>query len=158
MADEIDTRQAIAAAKEAFNTFSQSGKEYRMDACSGCMMPLPSEWTNSLTRRFWNTALRKTARRLEQPRATFSCTSKKFSRTSIWQELSDFQSRHGTGGRGGHIYALEFERRFDRDQGGSGNRCGMHGRYQAQRDERDATEVLMDAFHEPVCLLALSIS
>src|SRR6201984_1180740 len=31
MADEIDTRQAIAAAKDAFNTFSQSGKEYRMD-------------------------------------------------------------------------------------------------------------------------------
>jgi aldehyde dehydrogenase (NAD+) len=31
MADEIDTRQAIAAAKEAFNAFSQSGKEYRMD-------------------------------------------------------------------------------------------------------------------------------
>src|SRR6267154_341510 len=31
MADEIDTRQAIAAAKEAFDTFSQSSKEYRMD-------------------------------------------------------------------------------------------------------------------------------
>src|SRR6266581_6634 len=31
MADEIDTRQAIAAAREAFNTFSQSSKEYRMD-------------------------------------------------------------------------------------------------------------------------------
>src|SRR6201998_2673373 len=31
MADEIDTRRAIAAAKEAFNTFSQSSKEYRMD-------------------------------------------------------------------------------------------------------------------------------
>jgi aldehyde dehydrogenase (NAD+) len=31
MADEIDTRHAIAAAKEAFNTFSQSSKEYRMD-------------------------------------------------------------------------------------------------------------------------------
>jgi aldehyde dehydrogenase (NAD+) len=31
MADDIDTRQAIVAAKEAFNTFSQSGKEYRMD-------------------------------------------------------------------------------------------------------------------------------
>src|ERR1700749_559686 len=31
MADEIDTRQAIAAAKEAFSTFSQSSKEYRMD-------------------------------------------------------------------------------------------------------------------------------
>src|SRR6202051_4136329 len=31
MADEIDPRQAIAAAKEAFNTFSQSSKEYRMD-------------------------------------------------------------------------------------------------------------------------------
>src|ERR1700721_4863726 len=31
MADEIDTRKAIDAAKEAFNTFSQSSKEYRMD-------------------------------------------------------------------------------------------------------------------------------
>jgi hypothetical protein len=31
MSDEIDTRQAIAAAKQAFNTFSQSSKEYRMD-------------------------------------------------------------------------------------------------------------------------------
>src|ERR1700753_4242359 len=31
MADEIDTREAIAAAKEAFNSFSQSSKEYRMD-------------------------------------------------------------------------------------------------------------------------------
>src|SRR5580692_10590022 len=31
MADEIDTRQAIGAAKEAFNTFSQCSKEYRMD-------------------------------------------------------------------------------------------------------------------------------
>src|SRR5246500_5286883 len=31
MADEIDTRQAIAAAKDAFNTFSQTDKEYRMD-------------------------------------------------------------------------------------------------------------------------------
>src|ERR1700758_2467905 len=31
MADEIDTRQAIGAAKDAFNTFSQSSKEYRME-------------------------------------------------------------------------------------------------------------------------------
>ena len=31
MADEIDTRNAIGAAKEAFNTFSQSSKEYRME-------------------------------------------------------------------------------------------------------------------------------
>src|SRR5258707_5894170 len=31
MADEIDTRHAIAAAKDAFNTFSQSSKEYRID-------------------------------------------------------------------------------------------------------------------------------
>src|SRR6201996_6641676 len=31
MANEIDTRQAIAAAQEAFHTFSQSSKEYRMD-------------------------------------------------------------------------------------------------------------------------------
>src|SRR5437899_9323567 len=31
LADEIDTREAIGAAKEGFNTFSQSSKEYRMD-------------------------------------------------------------------------------------------------------------------------------
>src|ERR1700689_1572711 len=31
MADEIDTRNAIGAAKEAFNTFSQSSKENRID-------------------------------------------------------------------------------------------------------------------------------
>src|ERR1700684_1574130 len=31
MADEVDTRQAISAAKEAFNTFAQSSKEYRME-------------------------------------------------------------------------------------------------------------------------------
>src|SRR6201998_4940654 len=31
LADEIHTRKAIGAAKEAFNTFSQSSKEYRMD-------------------------------------------------------------------------------------------------------------------------------
>src|SRR5260221_249500 len=31
LADEIGTRKAIGAAKEAFNTFSQSSKEYRMD-------------------------------------------------------------------------------------------------------------------------------
>src|SRR5260221_8400569 len=31
MADEIDTRQAIAAAKQAFKTFSQIGKEERMN-------------------------------------------------------------------------------------------------------------------------------
>src|ERR1700722_14627235 len=30
MADEIDTRKAIGAAKEAFNSFSQSSKESRM--------------------------------------------------------------------------------------------------------------------------------
>src|SRR5271169_4949737 len=31
MADQIDTRQAIAAAKEAFKTFSQTSREERME-------------------------------------------------------------------------------------------------------------------------------
>jgi aldehyde dehydrogenase (NAD+) len=31
MADEVDTQQAIAAAKQAFDTFSQSSRQYRMD-------------------------------------------------------------------------------------------------------------------------------
>jgi len=35
-----------------------------------------------------------------------------------------------------------------RDQGGAGNRCRMHGRHQAQRDERYANRSVDDAFHE----------
>src|ERR1700727_307140 len=31
MADELDTRKAIGAAKTAFNSFAQSSKEYRME-------------------------------------------------------------------------------------------------------------------------------
>jgi hypothetical protein len=55
MADEIDTRQAIAAAKEAFKPFRKAARNTAWTACSGCMMPLTSEWINSLT---W-TALRQ---------------------------------------------------------------------------------------------------
>src|SRR5580658_2161371 len=63
MADEIDTRQAIAAAKEAFHTFRKEARNTAWTACNGCTTPWPSEWINSSTRRFWNTALCKTARR-----------------------------------------------------------------------------------------------
>src|SRR5438067_13842260 len=44
LADEIDTREAIGAAKEAFNTFSQSSKEYRMD----CLQRLHESVTNRM--------------------------------------------------------------------------------------------------------------
>src|SRR6266571_6745725 len=49
MADEIDTRQAIAAAKEAFNTFSQSSKEYRMDCLQLRSRRPASRWTSART-------------------------------------------------------------------------------------------------------------
>src|SRR5260370_15648825 len=42
--------------------FRKAARNTAWTACSGCMMPLPSEWISSLTRRFWNTALRKTAK------------------------------------------------------------------------------------------------
>ena len=50
MADEIDTRQAIAAAKEAFDTFSQSSKEYRIDCLqrlqvNASEVSQPSTWS-----------------------------------------------------------------------------------------------------------------
>src|SRR6202521_1904776 len=38
-------RRSIPSRKAARNT--------AWTACSGCMMPLPGEWINSLTRRFW---------------------------------------------------------------------------------------------------------
>jgi len=63
MADEIDTRQAIAAARRRSIPFRKAARNTAWTACSDCMMPLPSEWINSLKRRLWNTALRKNARR-----------------------------------------------------------------------------------------------
>jgi hypothetical protein len=140
MADEIDTRQAIAAAKEAFNTFSQSSKEYRMD----CLQRLHDAVAKRMDQLVDATVLEYGA---PQDRAKgsnnlaaniflhFKEVLKDF---DLEKNCRDFQSRHGTGGRGGHIHAVEFERRFDRDQGGSGNRCRMHCCHQAQRDERDA--------------------
>ena len=51
MADEIDTRKVIGAAKEAFNTFSQSSKEYRMEPLQQPQSRRGlSEWINSLKR------------------------------------------------------------------------------------------------------------
>jgi len=47
MADEIDTRKAIGAAKEAFNTFSQSSKEYRLELLQRLHDAVSSEWINS---------------------------------------------------------------------------------------------------------------
>ena len=140
MADEIDTRQAIAAAKEAFNTFSQSSKEYRMDR----LQRLHDAVAKRMDQLVDATVLEYGA---PQDRAkgsnnlasnTISALQRSSQGLRSGKNCRDFQSRHGTGGRGGHIYALEFERRFDRDQGGSGNRCRMHCCHQAQRDERDA--------------------
>ena len=85
MADEIDTRKAIAAAKEAFNTFSQSSKEYRMDCLQRLHDAVAKRMDQLVDATVWNTALRKTVRRAPTTsRRTFSCTSKKFSRTSTW--------------------------------------------------------------------------
>src|ERR1700734_2215577 len=63
MADEIDTRKAIGGAREAFNVFSQSSKEYRMERLQRLHDAVARRMINWLTRRFRNTALRKTARR-----------------------------------------------------------------------------------------------
>jgi hypothetical protein len=89
MADEIDTRKAIGAAKQAFNTFSQSSKDTGWSCCSGCTTPWPKEWINSLKPRSWNRARRKTVRRAPTvSRRTFSCTSRKSSKISSWSRLS----------------------------------------------------------------------
>jgi aldehyde dehydrogenase (NAD+) len=90
MADEIDAREAIGAAKEAFSSFSESSKEYRME----------------LLQRLHDAA----AKRMDQ---------------LVEATVVEY-------GAPGHIYAMEFERRLDRDQGGAGNRCRMHGRHQAR--------------------------
>src|ERR1700683_1589650 len=140
MADEIDTRQAIAAAKEAFNTFSQSSKEYRMD----CLQRLHDAVARRMDQLVDATVLEYGA---PQDRAKGSNNLAANIFLHFKEVLKDFDLARTVGtskvvmepaGGGGYIYALEFERRFDRDQGGSGNRCRMHCCHQAQRDERDA--------------------
>ena len=137
MADEIDTRKAIGAAKEAFNTFSQSSKEYRMD----CLQRLHDAVAKRMDQLVEATVVEYGA---PQDRAKgsnilaaniFLHFKKVLEGFRPGQNCRHIQGRDGAGRRGGHIYAMEFERRLDRDQGGTGNRCRMHGRHQAQRDE-----------------------
>src|ERR1700756_886841 len=63
MADEIDTRHAIAAAKEAFKTFSQSSKEYRMDCLQRLYEAVSKRMMTLWRRPFRNMAPRRTVRR-----------------------------------------------------------------------------------------------
>src|SRR5260370_11062927 len=126
MADEIDTREAIAAAKEAFNTFSQSGKEYRMD----CLQRLHDAVAKRMDQLVDATVLEYGAPQdregLEQPRGEhFPALQRSSQGLRSGKNCRDFQSRHGTGGRGGHIYPLEFARPSDRDSGRSGHRPRM---------------------------------
>jgi aldehyde dehydrogenase (NAD+) len=101
------------------------------------------------TRRFWNTAFRKTARRARTTlRPTFSCTSKKFSRTSIWQELSGLPKSSWNWRVWWAYLRLEFECGFDRDQGGSAIDAGCTVVIKPSEMSAMQTEVLMDAFHE----------
>jgi hypothetical protein len=54
MADEIDTHRPSPRPRRRSIPFRKAARNTAWTACSGCMMPLPSEWINSLTRRFWN--------------------------------------------------------------------------------------------------------
>src|ERR1700676_2070404 len=90
MADEIDTRQAIAAAKEAFNTFSQSSKEYRMD----CLQRLHDAVAKRMDQLVDATVVecgapQDRAKGSNNLAANIFLTSKKFSRTSIWKRPSE---------------------------------------------------------------------
>src|SRR6267143_1632154 len=89
MADEIDTRKAIGAAKEAFNTFSQSSKEYRLellqrlhDAVAKRMDQLVEATVVEYG------APQDRAKGSKTSRRTFSCTSRKSSKISTWSKLS----------------------------------------------------------------------
>src|SRR5579872_6490825 len=116
LADEIDTRKAISAAKEAFNTFSQSSKEYRMD----CLQRLHEAVAKRMDQLVEATVVEYGA---PQDRAKGSNNLAANIFLHFRKVLEDFdlvrtvgfQGRAGAGRRGGHIYAMEFERRLDRD-------------------------------------------
>src|SRR6202165_2860723 len=89
MADEIDARKAIGAAKEAFNSFSQSSKEYRMELLQRLHDAVAKRMDQLVEATVVNTAHRKTVRRAPTTsRRTFSCTSRKSSKISTWSKLS----------------------------------------------------------------------
>jgi len=103
--------------------------------------PWPSEWINSLKQRSWNTGAPQDRAKGSNNLAAkhFPALQEKSSKISTWSKLfGTSKIVMEPGRRSGHIYAMEFERRLDRDQGGAGNRCRMHGHHQAQRDERYA--------------------
>src|SRR6201987_1353378 len=140
LADEIDIRKAIGAAKEAFNTFSQSSKEYRMD----CLQRLHDAVAKRMDQLVEATVVEYGAPQ-DRAKGSNDLAANIFLHFKKVLEDFDLEKTVGTSKvvmepsrRGGHIHAMEFERRLDRDQGGTGNLCRMHGRHQAQRDECDA--------------------
>src|SRR5947207_4276514 len=140
MADEIDTRKAIGAAKEAFNTFSQSSKEYRMEL----LQRLHDAVAKRMDQLVEATVVEYGAPQ-DRAKGSNNLAANIFLHFKKVLEDFDLEKTVGTskvvmepGRRGRHIYAMEFERRLNRDQGCTGNRCRMHGRHQAQRNERNA--------------------
>ena len=140
LADEIDTRKAIGAAKEAFNIFSQSSKEYRMD----CLQRLHEAVAKRMDQLVEATVVEYGA---PQDRAKGSNNLAANIFLHFKKVLEDFDLEKTVGTSRvvmepvsvvGHIYAMEFERGSIAIKGGTGNRCRMHGRHQAQRNERNA--------------------
>ena len=113
MADEIDTQNAIAAAKEAFITFSQSSKEQRMDY----LQRLHESVAKRMDALVEATVLEYGAPQ-DRAKGSNNLAADIFF-VHFKEVLSSFragqngwrksQSLAGTGRRGGHIYAVEFE-------------------------------------------------
>src|ERR1700758_523803 len=126
MADEIDTRKAIGAAKQAFNTFSQSSKEYRMD----CLQRLHDAVAKRMDQLVEATVVEYGA---PQDRAKGSNTLAANIFLHFKEVLRDFDLTR-TVGTSKVVMEPAGVVGIDRHQGGSGNRCRMHCGHQAQRD------------------------
>ena len=147
MADEIDTRQAIAAAKEAFNTFSQSGKEYRMD----CLQRLHDAIAKRMDQLVDATVLEYGA---PQDRAKGSNNLAANIFLHFKEVLKDFDLARTVGtskvvmelaGVVG-IFTPGIRVRVRSRSRWLRNRCRMHCCHQAQRDERDANGSVDERF------------
>src|SRR4051794_31214029 len=116
MADGMDTQKATVAAKEAFDTFSQSSKEYRMEL----LQRLHDAVAKRMDKLVEATVVeygapQDRAKGLQQPRGKhFPAFQESPRRFRSGQNCRHIQDRDGAVRRGGHIYAMEFECRLDR--------------------------------------------
>ena len=151
MADELDAEKPSVQRKRPSTPFRKVARNTGWSSCGAVARrwQWPSEWINSLKQRSWNTARRKTrAKGSNNLAANIFLHFKKVLEDFDLVKTSSASKivMEPAGVMGIFTPWNSSAKRLDRDQGGAGNRCRMHGQI-IKPSEMSAmqTEVLVDA-------------